>query len=67
VRQPGYGTSYIIGKIQVDQLIAEYSRQQQLAGKPFVLRDFMDQFNSAGMIPIPLIEDELVLREARLP
>jgi uncharacterized protein (DUF885 family) len=67
LRQPGYGTSYIIGKIQVDQLIAEYSQQQQLAGKPFVLRDFMDQFNGAGMIPIPLIEDELVLREARLP
>ena len=67
MRQPGYGTSYIIGKILVDRLMAEYGQQQQAAGKPFVLLDFMDQFNSAGMIPVPLIEDELIGKEARLP
>ena len=67
LRQPGYGTSYIVGKILVDRLMAEYGQQQQAAGKPFVLLDFMDQFNSAGMIPVPLIEDELIGKEARLP
>jgi len=67
LRQPGYGTSYVIGKILVDRLMAEYGQQQQLAGRPFVLRDFMDQFNGAGMIPVPLIEDELILKDARLP
>lgn len=67
LRQPGYGTSYVIGKILVDRLIAEYAQQQQLAGKAFVLRDFMDQFNRAGMIPVPLVEDELISKDIRLP
>jgi hypothetical protein len=67
LRQPGYGTSYVIGKILVDRLMAEYAQQQQLAGKAFVLRDFIDQFNGAGMIPVPLIEDELISTVARLP
>jgi hypothetical protein len=67
LRQPGYGTSYVVGKILVDRLMAEYGQQQQSAGKPFVLRDFLDQFNGAGMMPVPLIEDELILKDARLP
>jgi hypothetical protein len=32
-----------------------------------VLRDFLDRFNGAGMIPVPLIEDELIAKDARLP
>jgi uncharacterized protein (DUF885 family) len=67
LRQPGYGTSYVTGKILVDRLMAEYGQQQQADGKPFVLRDFMDRFNGAGMIPVPLIEDELISKNARLP
>ena len=67
LRQPGYGTSYVIGKILVDRLTAEYGQQQQSAAKPFVLRDFLDRFNGAGMIPVPLIEDELIAKDARLP
>ncbi len=34
--------------------------EQELAGKPFVLSELMDRFNTAGMIPIPLIARELV-------
>ena len=60
LRQPGYGTCYITGKMLVDQLIADYAHQQELAGKPFVLRDFMDRFNREGMIPVPLMELEMV-------
>jgi uncharacterized protein (DUF885 family) len=60
LRQPGYGTSYITGKVLVDRLIAEYAHQQEAAGKTFVLRDFLDRFNAAGMIPLLLIEDELI-------
>jgi uncharacterized protein (DUF885 family) len=67
LRQPGYGTSYVTGKILVDRLMAEYGRQQQADGRAFVLRDFMDRFNSAGMIPVPLIEDELIAKNSRLP
>jgi uncharacterized protein (DUF885 family) len=67
LRQPGYGASYINGKLLFDRLMAEYSRQSEIAGKPFVLRDFMDKFNSEGMIPVPLMEIELIAKEAREP
>jgi uncharacterized protein (DUF885 family) len=67
LRQPGYGTSYVTGKILVDRLVNEYSHQQDLAGKPFVLRDFMDRFNSEGMIPVPLMEAEMISKAAREP
>jgi hypothetical protein len=38
----------------------EYSHQQDLAGQPFVLRDFLDRFNNEGLIPVLLIESEIV-------
>ena len=56
-RQPGYGSCYIAGKLLADRLIMEYGHQQDLAGKPFVLRrDFLDRFNNEGMIPVLLME-----------
>jgi uncharacterized protein (DUF885 family) len=67
LRQPGYGTSYITGKLLVDRLMAEYAHQQELAGKVFNLREFMDRFNGAGMIPPALMEDEMISNNARLP
>jgi uncharacterized protein (DUF885 family) len=67
LRQPGYGTSYITGKVLVDRLVAEYAHQQELAGKPFALREFLDRFNGAGMIPVVLMEDEMISSSARLP
>jgi hypothetical protein len=51
LRQPGYGTSYVIGKIEIEKLIAEYARQRE--GR-FVLSEFMDDFNRAGVIPVSL-------------
>jgi uncharacterized protein (DUF885 family) len=65
LRQPGYGSCYITGKMLTDELISEYARQQDLVGKPFVLRDFMDRFNNEGMIPVPLMELEMVPAGAR--
>jgi uncharacterized protein (DUF885 family) len=67
LRQPGYGTSYITGKLLVDRLMSEYAQQQELAGKAFKFREFMDRFNSAGMIPPLLMEDEMISSNARLP
>ncbi len=67
LRQPGYGTSYITGKLLVDRLMAEYAHQQELAGKAFHLREFMDRFNGVGMIPPLLMEDEMISSDARLP
>ena len=34
------------GKMLTDELITEYGHQQDLAGKPFLLRDLMDRFNN---------------------
>ncbi len=65
LRQPGYGSCYITGKMLIDELITGYAHQQDLAGKPFVLRDFMDRFNNEGMVPISLIESEMVPGSAR--
>lgn len=67
LRQPGYGTSYITGKVMLDQLLSEYAQQLASAGRPFVLRDFLDRFNAAGMIPIALMEGEMISSDARLP
>ncbi len=56
LQQPGYGTSYVIGKIEIERLIAEYARQQN---GNFILSEFMDDFNRAGIIPVSLIYWEL--------
>jgi uncharacterized protein (DUF885 family) len=60
LRQPGYGTSYITGKMQFERLISDYSRQQQLDGKPFSLGDFFARMNESGTIPFALIEAEML-------
>ena len=56
LQQPAYEVSYIIGKIEIERLIAEYARQRE--GK-FVLKEFMDRFNQSGVIPMSLIYWEL--------
>ena len=56
LQQPAYGTSYVIGKIEIEHLIAEYARQRE--GR-FVLSEFMDDFNRAGVIPVSLVYWEL--------
>lgn len=55
-RPPGYGLAYTIGKLQVDELLAERSMQ---LGPKFVLRDFHDKFLAAGQLPIALIRYEM--------
>jgi hypothetical protein len=65
LRQPGYGSCYITGKMLADELITSYAHQQDLSAKPFVLRDFMDRFNNDGMIPVLLMESEMVPKNAR--
>lgn len=56
LQQPGYGTSYVIGKLEIDKLIAERRRQ---LGDRFTLRQFMDEFNAAGFVPASLLRWEL--------
>jgi uncharacterized protein (DUF885 family) len=56
LQQPAYGTSYLIGKIQIDALLM--ARKRQL-GDAFTLRRFMDEYNAAGLIPVSLLQWEL--------
>ncbi len=56
LRQPGYGTSYLTGKVEIEKLMTERARQ---LGDRFTLKLFMDEFNAAGLIPVSLIRWEL--------
>ena len=59
LRQPGYGTSYITGKYQVEEAMAEYARKQEAEGVPFQMQDFFDRLNQIGNIPISMGKWEL--------
>jgi len=54
MRQPGYGSSYITGKYLLENAMADYARIQEEKGNEFKLKDFFDQLNSIGSIPISL-------------
>jgi len=56
LNQPGYGTSYVVGKVHIEKLIAD--RFNQL-GEKFSFKQFMDDFHAAGMIPLSLIRWEM--------
>jgi uncharacterized protein (DUF885 family) len=66
LRQPAYGTSYNIGKLEIEKIIAEYARQRN---GEFSMSVFMDEFNKCGMIPTSLVYwqmtgDKSLLNEA---
>jgi len=48
--------SYLIGKQQIEMLLA--ARKKQL-GDSFRMRQFMDSFNAAGLVPASLLRWEL--------
>jgi hypothetical protein len=54
--QPFYGSSYIIGKIELEQLMADRARQ---VGDEFTLEQFMDELVATGVIPVSLVRWEL--------
>ena len=56
LQQPTYGTSYVIGKIEIEKLLAERKRQ---LGDGFTLKRFMDEFDAAGLVPAALLRWEL--------
>jgi uncharacterized protein (DUF885 family) len=63
-RQPGYGPSYVTGKLQLDHLLAEVSHADDVAGRSFDLRDTMQRVMDAGIIPVALIEAEVLASKA---
>jgi len=66
LRQPGYGTCYITGKVLVEKILAEYVEQKEAAGEKFILKDFFEEFNSAGNIPVELVRWEMINEENAL-
>jgi uncharacterized protein (DUF885 family) len=56
LRQPGYGTSYIVGKHLIEELISERAKQ---LGAKFSTREFFAEFDAAGLIPVSLLRWEL--------
>jgi hypothetical protein len=60
LRQPGYGTSYVIGKLQFDHLVARLSERADRTGATLDMRDVFARFLAAGVIPTALIEDEML-------
>lgn len=63
LRQPGYGPSYIVGKLQLDQLLARASFAAERTNVPLdtgaVLRKVID----VGILPPALIEREIAAEE----
>ena len=60
LQQPGYGTSYLIGKIEIEKLLSERKRQ---LGEGFTMKRFMDEFDAAGLVPASLLRWELTARQ----
>src|SRR4029453_4316435 len=46
LQQPGYGTSYIVGKIETEKLLADRKRQ---LGERFTMLEFMDALDAARL------------------
>lgn len=56
MRQPGYGMGYLMGSVQLEELIAEKAAR---LGEEFDLQTFMGDFIEAGMIPLELIGETM--------
>lgn len=66
LRQPGYGTSYITGKYLVENALMDYARLMETKGMTLRMKDFFDQLNAIGNIPISLVHWEMTGEEEAL-
>ena len=56
LRQPGYGSSYVTGKVIIEQMLGEFAQQR---GDAFRLSDFFSGLDAIGIIPASLVRWEL--------
>ncbi len=56
LQQPGYGTSYLTGKVQIEELMAEWAIQE---GAAFSVGRFFDEFFASGVVPVTLVRWEM--------
>ena len=59
LRQPGYGPSYIVGKMELDHLLALASHRAELENRPFDNRATFAAILASGIVPPAIIEDEM--------
>jgi uncharacterized protein (DUF885 family) len=59
LRQPGYGTSYVTGKLELDRLMSEYAYAREQKGEAFDIPAFFRALNASGIIPYTLIQEEM--------
>lgn len=59
LRQPGYGTSYISGKHQLEETLAEYTRIHETEEGGASIKSYFDGLNRIGNIPVSLAKWEL--------
>lgn len=60
LRQPGYGPSYIIGKAQLDHLLAAASHRAEMSGRSYSNRDTFAAIYASGIVPWTLVEEEVL-------
>jgi len=66
MRQPGYGSSYITGKYLLESAMADYAKMKEEKKEPFQIREFLDELNKIGNIPISLGHWEMTGQETHL-
>ena len=54
LRQPGYGTSYITGKYLLESAMQDYAKMKEMKNQDFSVKEFFDDLNSKGNIPMAL-------------
>ncbi|MFM8850290.1 MAG: hypothetical protein ACKOE5_07835 [Cytophagales bacterium] len=54
MRQPGYGSSYITGKYLLERAMADVAKMKESKREEFKVKDFFDQLNAIGCIPVSL-------------
>jgi len=59
LRQPGYGPSYIVGKMDLDHLLALASHRAELEKRPYDNRATFAAILASGIVPPTIIEDEM--------
>ncbi len=59
LRQPGYGPSYIVGKMELDHLLALASHRAELEKRPYDNRATFAAILTSGIVPPTIIEDEM--------
>jgi len=58
--QPFYGASYLTGKHEIEQLMAERAND---LGSAYSFKGFMDEMEASGLIPVSLIRWEMTGRD----